>query len=103
MARKNLIIWILKIGLLILLLVSVFWPKRNLVKEWREKQRIEKEIQQWEQTLAKYPGHRDILIRLAFLNWQIKNDDQAQEYLQKAKHLDPNSETVQELEKIIQE
>ncbi len=84
-----------------LLALSVFWPKRNLVWEWQEKKRVETEIGQWEEALEKYPGYRDVHLRLAVLNWQIKNDEKAKEHLQKARALDPNFEMTKELEKIL--
>lgn len=86
---------------LIVLLVSIFWPKRNLVSEWQKKKEIEKEINQWEEILKKYPGHRDLYLRLAILNWQIKNDEKAKENLKKAKELDPAFEKTRELENLL--
>lgn len=87
--------------LLILLLLSVFWPKRDIAWEWREEKRIENKIAQWEEILEKYPGYRDAYLRLAVLNWQINNSEKAKEYLEKAKELDPNFETTKELEEIL--
>lgn len=87
--------------LLLLLLLSVFWPKRNLVWERQEQKRIEKEIRQWEQTLEKYPDYRDLYLKLVVLNWQVNNHQKAQEYLQKAKELDPNFQTTKEIEKAL--
>lgn len=66
----------------------------------REK-RIEAEITSWEQALEKYPGYRDVYLRLAILNWQINNQKNAKEHLQKAKELDPNFEITKELEEIM--
>lgn len=88
---------------LILLLLSVFWPKRDLVQEWQEKKGIESEIAAWEKLLEKYPGHRDLYLNLAVLNWQISNEEKAKEHLKKAKELDPNFEKTKELEKLFQE
>lgn len=88
--------------LLVLLLISIFWPKRSLIWEWQEKKRIESEIIKWQQILAKYPGYRDVYLRLAALNWKINNEERAKEYLEKAKELDPNSEIIKEFKEIIQ-
>jgi tetratricopeptide (TPR) repeat protein len=103
MARKNLIRLIKQRNFLFwlflfLLFLSVFWPKRNLIWEWQEKKRIEVEIRKWEETLEKYPGYRDVYLRLAVLNWQINNQKKAKEHLQKAKELDPNFEITKKLE-----
>ena len=89
--------------LFILLLVSVSWPKRDLIWEWQEQKRIEAQILKWERTLEKYPGYRDAYLRLSVLNWRINNEEKAKGHLQKAKELDPNFEMTKELEKIVQE
>ena len=89
--------------LLVLLLISIFWPKRSLIWEWREKKRIENEVIKWEEVLTKYPGYRDVYLRLAALNWKINNEEKAKEYLEKAKDLDPNSKIIKEFKWAIQE
>lgn len=99
--NRTVLIRIFKLLLLILLFLSVFWPKRNIVWEWQEKRRIEAEITEWEKILEKYPGYRDVYLRLVVLNWQINNEEKAKEHLQEAKELDPNFEKIKELEKII--
>lgn len=102
MAKENLKRFLF-LFFLILLFLSVFWPKRDLGKEWQEKKRIEGEIAQWEEILEKYPGYRDVYLRLAVLNWQVNNEEKTREYLEKAKKIDPNFEMTKELEQIIQE
>jgi len=86
--------------LTVLLLISIFYPKQNLAKEWQKKKIIEEKILCWQKILKKYPGYRDIYLRLALLNWQINNKNQAKIYLQKAKELDPNFEKLKEIESL---
>lgn len=62
---------------------------------------IQEEIENWQKKALKYPGHRDIYLKLASLYWQAGNDDSARENLKKALAIDPNSETAKELKKII--
>lgn len=97
--NRTILLRIFELFLLILLILSVFWPKRDIIWEWQEKKRIEGEIVKWEKILEKYPGYRDVYLRLTVLNWQIKNDEKAKECLQKAKYLDPNFEKTKEIEK----
>ena len=89
--------------LLILLFLSVFWPKRNIAQEWQEKKETEEKVKKWEAVLRKYPRFRDIYLRLAILNWKIYHYKKANQYLQKAKQLDPNFKKTKEVQKIIQE
>jgi len=98
--RTNLI-RLFEVILFLLLLFSIFWPKRDIAWEWQEKKRIEGEILRWEEILEKYPGYRDVYLRLAVLNWQINNDEKAKENLQKAKDIDPNFEMTKKLEKTL--
>lgn len=99
MARKNNFKLIL---FLLILFLSVFWPKRNLVQEWQEKKKIEAEINQWEEVLVNYPGYRDAYLKLAALYWQIHQQEPAREHFQKAKELDPNNEAVKMMEAMIE-
>lgn len=108
MAKKNhslinrtALIRLLELILLIILILSVLWPKRNIVREWQEKKRTENEIVRWKEASEKYPGYRDIYLRLAVLNWKIKNDEKTKENLQKAKELDPNFEMTKEIEETL--
>lgn len=52
---------------------------------------VEREIAQYQELLTKYPGHRDICLVLAQLYVQIGEKEQAQDYLEMAKELDPNN------------
>lgn len=87
--------------LLSLLVLSVLWPKRNIVWEWQEAKRIKQEIKSWEESLKSYPDYRDVYLRLAILNWQIKQPEKAREYLEKAESLDPNYEVTKKLKELI--
>lgn len=99
--KRTLVDFFFAVCLLALLLISVFWPKRNLVNEWQEKKGIEGEILAWEKVLAKHPGFRDAHLRLAVLYWQIKNETNADKHLQMAKELDPNFTQTKKLEEIL--
>lgn len=55
---------------------------------------IEREIAKYEEMLVKYPGHRDIYLVLAKLYNQIGESEQATNYLELARELDPNNVLV---------
>jgi tetratricopeptide (TPR) repeat protein len=55
------------------------------------KRAVEREITKYQELLAKYPGHRDIYLVLAQLYVQIGEREQAQDYLEMARELDPNN------------
>ncbi len=86
---------------LVLLLLSVFWPKRNIISEWQRKEAIEAEINFWEKTAEQYPGDGDAFLRLAVLHWQVHQQATAADYLEKARYLNPNSEKIKEVEGLI--
>jgi len=67
----------------------------------REPERIRGEIESWEKVLEEKPYYRDVLLRLALLNYQIYEDEKAQEYFERAEYLDPNNEGVQKIGEII--
>ena len=52
---------------------------------------VEREIAKYQELLTKYPGHRDIYLVLAQLYDQIGEREQAQEYTELARELDPNN------------
>jgi tetratricopeptide (TPR) repeat protein len=66
-----------------------------------EPERIRREIESWEKVLEEKPYYRDVLLRLALLNYQIYEDEKAEEYWQQANYLDPNNEEGQEVGEII--
>jgi len=51
---------------------------------------INQQIQYWESLRQLQPTHRDVLVNLAVLHQAQGNQDQAQEYLDQAKKIDPN-------------
>ena len=87
-----------------LLLVKFKDNKKNLrMAEVRvqERDRIKQEIKSWEKIIEEKPYYRDVLLRLAILNFQIYNDEQAKDYWEKANYLDPNNEEVIEAKQVI--
>lgn len=76
-------------------------PIKILEKIKNEPQRIKNEISFWEKVVAEKPDYRDAYLQLAILNYQIYKNDKAQEYLKKAKELDPNFEATKEIEKTL--
>jgi len=66
-----------------------------------EPERIRREIESWEKVLEEKPDYRDVLLRLALLNYQIYEDEKAKDCWNRANYLDPNNEEVQEVGKII--
>jgi len=101
--KKIKIIYLL-IALLIIGLVGnyQYWMEKKAYEEsLRQRAVIIQEIESWEKVLETKPEYRDILLRLALLNWKIYNNDKAKEYWEKANYLDPNRAEVQEVGKII--
>jgi tetratricopeptide (TPR) repeat protein len=79
-----------------------YWVEKKAYEEsLRQKAVIIQEIESWEKVLETKPEYRDILLRLALLNWKIYNNDKAKEYWEKANYLDPNNIEVQKVGKII--
>lgn len=64
-------------------------------------EKIQAEIDYWLIILEEKPDYLDAYLRLAVLNYQLKNDQTAQEYWQKAEKLDPNGESVKEVKELI--
>ncbi|EKD86830.1 MAG: hypothetical protein ACD_37C00134G0007 [uncultured bacterium] len=56
----------------------------------------------WENEVGGKSNYRDAYFKLALLNYQLKNLDEASENLDKALILDPNFEKGRELEKILE-
>lgn len=59
--------------------------------------KLQREIEEGEERLAKYPSHRDILLTLTLLFRHAGEVERAQEYYEQAQILDPNSEIVKEV------
>lgn len=62
---------------------------------------ITNEIQKWKTVLKKQPTYRDAHIYLAYLYYQLSDDERAQEHINRAWELDPNNKTVQSLRSIL--
>lgn len=101
---KKIKIVYLIIALLIIGIVGSYqyWTEKKTYEEGlRQKAIIEQEISSWEKILETKPEYRDVLLRLALLNWKIYNYDKAKEYWEKADYLDPNNAEVQKVGEII--
>jgi len=64
-------------------------------------EKIKTEISYWQKVLENKPGYLDAFLRLAVLNYQLKNYLQAENYLKQAQQLDPNGLQVNKLAEII--
>ncbi len=64
----------------------------------QERVRIGKEIKFWQSAVDRFPNYRDAYFELALLNYQLKNFNKAQEYLNETLKLDPNFKEARELE-----
>lgn len=79
-----------------------YWTEKKVYEEsLRQKEAIEWEISSWEKILESKPEYRDVLLRLALLNWRVYSNDKAKEFWGKADYLDPNGVEVQQVGKII--
>lgn len=58
--------------------------------------KLEREIAEWEEKLARYPTHRDMLLALAELELAAGNVETARQYWEEARKLDPNGKEVSE-------
>jgi len=87
--------------LLFLELTSVKKEVKKAEKKVNEPDKIKQEIESWENVLEKRPFYRDVLLRLAVLNYQIYENEKATKYFEKAEYLDPKNEEVVEIRKII--
>ncbi len=65
--------------------------------------RIEKEAERDKliEMSIKYPDWRDLLYRLAVLQWELGNEAAAKEALARAQYLDPNNPALEELSSAI--
>ena len=64
-------------------------------------ERIRKEIELWKNVIADRPYFRDALLRLSVLNFQVYEDEEANDYFKQAEYLDPNNEEVLKVKEII--
>lgn len=75
-------------------------PAKILEKIKNEPQKIKNEISFWEKIIAEKPDYRDAYLQLAILNYQIYENEKAQEFIKKALALDPNFAPTRELERL---
>jgi len=67
----------------------------------KEPGKIRQEIESWEKVIEERPYYRDVLLRLALLNYQIYENEKAGEYFERAEYLDPNNEEILKVKEII--
>lgn len=87
-----------------LLLVKTSQAKESLRKaeeKVTEPKRIKEEIKSWEKVIEEKPYFRDVLLRLAILNFQIYENEKAVDYLLRAEYLDPSNEEIKEVKEVI--
>jgi len=80
--------------LLFLSLKSTKTEVKRAENKVSEPDKIKQEIESWENVLEKRPFYRDVLLRLAILNYQLYENERAMEYFKKAEYLDPKNEEV---------
>lgn len=68
----------------------------------QDDRKIAGEINHWQEIVSQYPNYRDGYIQLAILYYDLKNNNQAWLYLDKAKNLDPNNDTVKKLTTLLE-
>ena len=66
-----------------------------------EKFKVIKEVSFWENEVRVRPNYRDGYMKLAVLNFQLKNFTESRENLNKALSLDPNFEKGIELDRLL--
>ena len=99
----------IKIVYLLIILLTVgllgnyqYWQEKvEYQKSQKQKIVIQQEISALEKELENKPEYRDVLLKLALLNYQIMDNQKAEEYWQRANYLDPNNSEVQKVGEII--
>lgn len=81
---------------------SLLQKLEEIRKTKNEPQRINEEIQKWEKIVLAKPDYRDAYFQLAILHYQLYNDKQAKEYLEKTLSLDPNFDPAKKLIRVIE-
>ncbi len=71
-------------------------------KELSSTDGVNRLIEKWQDILKNYSGYRDAYLQLAALYVRVKDHVSAKEYLQAASELDPNSEKVAKVRKIVE-
>lgn len=70
-------------------------------KHYSDKADVYRLIVSWQKIIAEKPNYRDGYLQLAFLYYQIYQNDKAKAYLQKALVIDPNYEPARKLEETL--
>lgn len=89
---------LIAISLISLDIYSNFEKQKDLTNE---KFKVIREVSFWENEVRVRPYYRDGYMKLALLNFQLKNFNQSRENLDKALVLDPNFEKGKELERLL--
>jgi len=77
--------------ILICLQAFVLWDAIKQQEELlQEKKQLQNEITYWEGVSSKYQGYRDVLYRVAALQYREGDIGEAQKYIKEALKLDPN-------------
>lgn len=88
---------VILVGILIVGAVSstlVVQEERRVERLWEEMREKEAEVERLTELASAYPDYRDLLYRLAVLQWELGNKQAAEEALGRARYLDPNNERV---------
>lgn len=98
----------LKIFTLIVFICTILILGYDLSKNIKAKEKLDlkrakitKEISFWQSFFEKNKGYRDGYLRLAILEYKLRNFNKAKSYLDEALAIDPNFEKGRELEKIL--
>lgn len=105
--QKYTVMMLMGLSLIILLAISaVSWDiVTNLQKEHlllAKKADLQKQIYLWQAVVQKHPDYRDAYIKLALLEYQVKNYKASAEYTKKSLEIDPNYDIAKKIEQILQ-
>lgn len=98
---KQLVFLIILVIVGIVSSVLVRQEERRVEGLWQERRQIEAEAQRLVELSKEYPDYRDLLYRLAVLEWELGNEEEARETLQEARRLDPNNPVLKQVEESI--
>ena len=90
---KIVLVSVFSIFLLVLIVLQglILWHNLMLQKTYEQQRvRLQNEINYWQGIATKYQGDRDVLYRIAALQYKMGNVAEAQTYVKKALELDPN-------------
>ena len=80
------------IALLIVEITAIWWSlsvQKSTELLIKKTESIRREINLWEKAMADETETRNGLLRLAYLSWQIHEDDKARAFWERAFYLDP--------------